>query len=61
MVKSYLELNENEVKQVYEFTNRNKNRNSNNTLEKMDKELKDEIYNYGNGAIFMFQEEKIIE
>lgn len=58
MVKDYLSLNSNEKDLVYAFLSKNpKYRKS---LDEIEKEMKGEIYGYGEGALFYIEKEKVL-
>lgn len=58
MVKSYLELSEEEIIKVHNFVNRKENINS--TKEEIDKNFNKKIYNYGEGVLFYFKNKSIV-
>lgn len=58
MIKNYLELNETEMQKVYGFMN--KNNDYKQSIEEMDKLFRDEVYDFGRGIIFSFNEVNIV-
>ncbi len=53
MIKSYIELNKNEKQVLIEFLNKN---NNELTLENIEKEYKEEEFDYGKGILINIKE-----
>lgn len=57
MIKSYLELDKDEIIKVYDFINRKEKSNNENILDNM---FKIKIYNYGEGVFFYFKNNIVV-
>lgn len=57
-IKSYDSLNSSEKYQVYRFINSKDN--AIDSIDKLEKEFNIKIYNYGEGVLFYFEEDKVI-
>lgn len=58
MVKNYLSLNDNEKDLVYQFINRKAKEKK--SIEDIENDIKIEIYDYGKGVVFYFENGKVL-
>lgn len=58
MIKNYLQLNNLEMSKAYEFITRNEEQKK--ALQDIEKQLKNEVNNFGEGTLFLFKKETII-
>lgn len=58
MIKNYLELNKTECINLHKFINRNDILKK--TFDEMDKQMKSELYDYGNGSLLMIKNNEVV-